>query len=96
MDELTAIKLLMCKAAVQKMERIEVQIQNKLTYNLIQQRKSQDMRMATLMEDIYSLQSLFRMCSFCLVNRNSNHISHRISVQALEFIEDQEFWIPQC
>ncbi|XP_027166037.1 uncharacterized protein LOC113766004 [Coffea eugenioides] len=95
-DELTAIKLLLCKAAGQQMERIEVQIQNKRTYNLIQQRKVQDMRMVTLLEDIDSLQSLFHMCSFCLVNWNSNHISHWFSVQALELIEDQEFWIPQC
>ena len=96
LDELIAIKLLMSKAAVQKMEKIEVQIQNKVTFTLLQQRKSQEMRMLTLMEDIYSLKSLFRMCSFCLINRNLNHITHRISVQALDFVVDQEFWIPQC
>ena len=96
LDELIAIKLLMSKAAVQKLEKIEVQIQNKVTFTLLQQRKSQEMRMLTLMEDIYSLKALFRMCSFCLINRNLNHITHRISVQALDFVVDQEFLIPQC
>ena len=96
LDELIAIKLLMSKAAVQKLEKIEVQIQNKVTFTLLQQRKSQEMRMLTLMEDIYSLKSLFHTCSFCLINRNLNHITHRISVQALDFVVDQEFWIPQC
>ena len=94
-DELTAIKLLICKAAVQNLERLEVQVQNKQTLHLIQQPKSSDMRVVTLLEDIHNLKHLFRMCSFCLVNRDINHITHRISAHALDFFVDQEFWIPQ-
>ena len=85
----------MSKAVVQNLDKIEVQVQNKQTLHLIKQRKSQEMRLATLLEDIHSLKWLFRMCSFCLVNRDINHISHRISTYALDFFEDQEFWIPQ-
>nr|XP_027093548.1 uncharacterized protein LOC113713943 [Coffea arabica] len=94
-DELTAIKLLICKAAVQSLERLEVQVQDKQTLHLIQQPKSSDMRVVTLLEDIHNLKYLFRMCSFCLVNRDINHITHRISAHALDFFVDQEFWIHQ-
>ena len=94
-DDLAVIKLLMSKAAVQNWDKIEVQIHNKQTLNLIRLRKSQDMSSATLLEDIHSLKSLFRMCSFYLVNRDLNHINNRISAYALDIIQNEELWIPQ-
>ena len=86
----------MSKAVVQNWEKIEIQSYNKQSLNLIRLRKSHDMRLVTLLEDILSLQSLFRMCSFCLVSRDLNHISNRISAYALDIVQDEEFWIPQC
>ena len=52
------------------------------------------MRVTTLLEDILTLKALFRMCSFCLVDGDNNHLSNRISAYALNIIQDEEFVIP--
>ncbi|XP_027076996.2 uncharacterized protein [Coffea arabica] len=93
-DELEAIKLLLSKAAVYQFENIEVRLDNKRVFHLIQHAKTQDMRVTTLLEDILTLKALFRMCSICLVNGDNNHLSNRISAYALNIIQDEEFVIP--
>ena len=68
-DEEVAIKLLLSKAVVLSWRKVEVQIQNKQTLNHILSHKTHDMRLATVLEDIYQLRLLFHMCSFCLTSR---------------------------
>ena len=93
-DELQAVKLLLSKAAVYQFENIQVQLDNKRVFHLIQNAKTLDMRVTTLLEDILTLKALFRMCSFCLVDGDNNHLSNRISAYALNIIQDEEFVIP--
>ncbi|XP_027156321.1 uncharacterized protein LOC113757111 [Coffea eugenioides] len=93
-DELEAVKLLLSKAAVYQFENIQVQLDNKRVFHLIQNAKTLDMRVTTLLEDILTLKALFRMCSFCLVDGDNNHLSNRISAYALNIIQDEEFVTP--
>ncbi|XP_027156460.1 uncharacterized protein LOC113757300 [Coffea eugenioides] len=93
-DGLEAVKLLLSKAAVHQFENIEVQLDNKQVFHLIQNAKTQDMRLTTLLEDILTLKALFQMCSFCLVDGDNNHLSNRISAYALNISQDEEFEIP--
>ena len=58
--------------------------------------KSSDGRLATILEDIFCLMSLFRMCSFCLnSNDNSNTIAN-VSSYALGILIDEEGCFPLC
>ncbi|XP_027118787.1 uncharacterized protein [Coffea arabica] len=93
-DELQAVKLLLSKATVYQFENIQVQLDNKRVFHLIQNAKTLDMRVTSLLEDILTLKALFRMCSFCLVDGDNNHLTNRISAYALNIIQDEEFVIP--
>lgn len=88
-DEIGAIKLVLSKAVMQNWEKVEVQIQSKQVLNLIWHNKPQDMRLSTVLEDISHLKPLFHMCSFCLVSKDSNYLSNRISAFALDINQNE-------
>nr|XP_027071836.1 uncharacterized protein LOC113696654 [Coffea arabica] len=95
-DDLAVVKLLMSKAAMQEWRKILIQTDSKQVLKLILNSKTQDMHLATLLEDIHHLKSLFRMCSFCLVSKDFNHLSDKISGYAVGILQDEELWFPQC
>ena len=75
---------------------ISVQIRNKGLLKLLKLGKASDCRMTTLIEDILSLKSLFRMCSFCLDNDDDNIDCNSVSSYAQGILLDEEFLVPPC
>ena len=69
---------------------------NKELLRQLKNRRTADIIMATLLEDILSLKTLFRMCSFCLVSDDNNDISANISSYALDILLDEKGIIPPC
>ncbi|XP_027155669.1 uncharacterized protein LOC113756069 [Coffea eugenioides] len=95
-DEATAIKLTLCKALDRQWSTISVHIRNKGLLKLLKLGKASDCRMTTLIEDILSLKSLFRMCSFCLDNDDDNIDCNSVSSYAQGILLDEEFLVPPC
>nr|XP_027095012.1 uncharacterized protein LOC113715059 [Coffea arabica] len=95
-DEATTIKLTLCKALDRQWSTISVQIRNKGLLKLLKLGKASDCRMTTLIEDILSLKSLFRMCSFCLDNDDDNIDCNSVSSYAHGILLDEEFLVPPC
>nr|XP_027102916.1 uncharacterized protein LOC113724190 [Coffea arabica] len=95
-DEATAIKLTLCKALDRQWSTISVHIRNKGLLKLLKLGKASDYRMTTLIEDILSLKSLFRMCSFCLDNDDDNIDCNSVSSYAQGILLDKEFLVPPC
>ena len=57
-------------------------------------RKTKDIRLATMIDDIANLGSLFQKCSFCLDIANDN-ISKSVSTYAVGICVDEEWNNPQ-
>ena len=95
-DVASAVRLVLCKALEKGWCNVRIQLQNKKVLRQIKHGKSSDGKLATILEDIFYLMSLFRMCSFCLdSNDNSNTIAN-VSSYALGILIDEEGCFPLC
>lgn len=66
-------------------------MQSKELLRQIATQRAEDCVMATLVEDISSLKVLFQHSSFCLVQEESNGIGNKISSDALDTDQDEEW-----
>nr|XP_027076591.1 uncharacterized protein LOC113700360 [Coffea arabica] len=90
-----AVKLAIIKAKKQQWQEIKVRIPIIQVLKEITSRKTRDIRMATLIDDINNLRSLFQKCSFCL-DRIIDHRCKLINDYALDIFQDEEWINPQC
>ena len=68
-----------------------------LVLNPLNNNATNNLWLATLLEDIENLKLLFQMCFFYLVGEDKKNIfSNRISNYALGICQDEEVINPQC
>ncbi|XP_027152078.1 uncharacterized protein LOC113752144 [Coffea eugenioides] len=96
LDDALALKLVLCKAAQYRWNRIKLNFANKELLKQLTKTQPMGSRMATLLEDIVNVKKLFCMCSFCLSREENMIDSRKLSVDALGIIVDEERNVPQC
>ncbi|XP_027181659.1 uncharacterized protein LOC113780035 [Coffea eugenioides] len=90
-----AVKMAIIKARHQQWKEIVVHIPCPQLLKMIKERMAKDIKMATLIDDINDLRSLFQKCSFCL-DRSLDSRCEVISDYALGIFQDEEWINPQC
>ena len=95
-DAASAVRFVLCKALERGWCNIRIQIQNKDLLRQIMHGKSSDCRLTTILEDILSLKSLFRMCSFCLDSNDDSNANVNISSYGLGILLDEKSLFPLC
>ena len=95
-DDAAAVQLILCKALDRHWSNISIQIHNKDLLKRLKFGKSSDCRLTTILENILCLKSLFRVCSFSLVNYDDKDVCANISSYALGILLDEESLIPPC
>ncbi|XP_027162908.1 uncharacterized protein LOC113763339 [Coffea eugenioides] len=90
-DEAVAIQLVMCKALEHQWSRITIQFQSQDLMRQIKHKNPSSSRLATLIDDILSMQKLFRMCLFSLAKEESSKRSRELSSHAYGILVDEEW-----
>ncbi|CDP14470.1 unnamed protein product [Coffea canephora] len=90
-DEAMAVHLVLCKAFEHQWSRITIQFQSQDLMRQIKYNSPSNSRLATLIEDILSMQKLFRLCLFSLANENSIKRSRDLSSHAFGILVDEEW-----
>lgn len=93
LDYALALRLTLAKARQKQWTRITIHVQSQQMLKWLSTGKSKDMRMATLLDDVQNLKSLFQNCSFSL-SLDSSNLSNDISLYAVGISNDEEWDIP--
>ncbi|XP_027122082.1 uncharacterized protein [Coffea arabica] len=90
-DEAVAIQLVICKALEHQWSKITIQFQSQDLMRQIKYKNPSSSRLATLIDDILSMQKLFRMCLFSLAKEESSKRSRKLSSHAYGILVDEEW-----